>query len=215
MIFPAANKLTKIALACVAVVIPGISSAIESSELVCIEYDFGGAKIASASQVNKPTDHRSLSANQGFGMSFGFSVTNDPQDFGIQLMAGVKGNYVDLCRTYAFEYFLDTSCSYELNFTTYPVVAMMIHRRSGVQLGAGIVFQSHPTLRADGPLAKYDIHFDYALGYAVEIASATRGTNNDKSFGQFGLRYTWLTYTIDGIDAARGNSLGVFFRGSR
>lgn len=173
-------------------------------------YDFGGKKLVQAALVHEPSDHRSITANEGEFLNIGLSFIDDSGDFTLDTSIGFK--YGLLCSSYEGEFYAPT-CTWDseldVMFSRAPIEALVVYRGiTDLRFGAGLTYQIDPILSVSAPLADYKIHFDDAPGYVMELAMTSKAAGGGSAY--IGLRYNWLTYKIDGVKAAGANGAGLF-----
>jgi len=206
------------------VMLPSTAFAIEGGLAIRWGYDFGygSKKLVESSQLGFPNDRRSITASEGEFFTFGFSLIDDKREFGIDATVGVKS--ATLCDVYYYDgssgdsawlSLLWPTCAWDatLNaeFSRVPLDLIATYNAApGLRLGAGVTYQLAPELSVSAPLANYKILFDNALGYIVEIDIGNPASRGESGYLYLGLRYTWLTYRINRIEAARANGFGLF-----
>jgi hypothetical protein len=189
-------------------------------------YDSGhdSKKLVQAALIGNPDDHRSITSGEGEFFTLGASLISDTRDFALDAAAGLKSaticDYYNANNSGGDYWWLDflwPSCAWDatLNaeFSRIPFELIAVYQGvPGLRLGAGLTYQTSPTLKVHAPLANYKINFDNALGYVAEIAYTGNSANNNSTGTAIyiGARYTWLIYSIGGVEAAKANGVGLF-----
>jgi hypothetical protein len=181
------------------------------------DFGYGSKKLVEAANIGFPHDRRSITASEGEFFTLGFALIGDSREFALDASVGIKS--ATLCDSYDIsggDYgWVDAlwpTCAWDatLNAEFFRIPFGLIAAYNGVpglRLGAGLTYQTSPTLKVDAPLAYYKINFDNALGYVAEVAY-TGNSRNPSVY--IGARYTWLSYSIDGVEVAKANGAGLF-----
>ena len=184
------------------------------------DFGYGSKKLVEASQLGYPSDRRSITASEGEFFAIGLSLISDSREFALDTGIGVKS--ATLCDSYyvgegdnGWMDLLWPTCAQDttlnVEFSRVPLDLIATYNGvPGLRLGAGVTYQLAPELSISAPLVNDKILFDNALGYIAEIGVGNPANRSDDGFVYLGLRYTWLTYRIKGVEAARANGIGLF-----
>lgn len=186
------------------------------------DFGYGSKKLVEASQLGYPSDRRSITASEGEFFTIGLSLLGDSREFGVDAALGLKS--ATLCDSYNFnnqggDYWwadlLWPSCTWDatlnVEFSRVPLDLIATYNGvPGLRFGAGVTYQLAAELSISAPLVNDKILFDNALGYIAEIGVGNPANRGGDGFVYLGLRYTWLTYRIKGVEAARANGFGLF-----
>jgi len=188
------------------------------------DFGYGSKKLVEASQLGFPHDRRSITASEGEFINLGISLFSDSREFALDAAVGVKSaTLCDLYNSSGDYWWVDLlwpTCAWDatLNaeFSRVPIDLIATYNGvPGLRLGAGVTYQLAPELSVSAPLVNGKILFDNALGYIAEIGFGNPSTRRGDTFVYWGLRYTWLTYRIKGVEAAKANGIGLFLGFSR
>lgn len=156
---------------------------------------FGGDELASVQFVGGPTE----SIDAGGLISGSIGLISDINDT------------VELRTSIGIKFDLITAENLDMNFTRFPLTAMLFSIGEKVSFGLGATYHLNPTLDISGSLGSTDAEFDDAFGLVAEI---------DFKLGErgyIGLKATFIDYELNtafGSSEVSGNSTGIVI-GSR
>lgn len=127
----------------------------------------------------------------------------------ISLAAGLKSEIVkglELRTTIGIKFDNITASNGEVDFTRFPVNAMLVKKGEVFSIGIGATYHLNPEFKASGFTGGYTASYNNALGFIAEVDYAL----NEKAY--LGLKATAIDYEINGIFTStkiNGNSIGV------
>ena len=127
----------------------------------------------------------------------------------ISLAAGLKteiGKSFELRTTIGIKFDSITASNGELDFTRYPVNAILFKKGEVFSIGVGATYHLNPEFEVSGFNGDFTASFNNALGFIAEVDYAL----NEKAY--LGLKATAIDYEINGTFASteiNGNSIGV------
>lgn len=186
------SQLCKVAALAFAVVVPAASLAQTIRPMFKAGFDTGGDTIVTAVFTNGST--KSLKANELLFLGGGVSILNDDKDLQAELSLGIKTDSI-------------SASNGDIDFTRYPLDALVFYRESKFRLGGGLTYHFSPKVSGSGVAGGVDIKFKDALGV---ILQADYLVWREMSVG---LRYTMLEYkTASGPAAtAKSDGFGLVF----
>lgn len=127
----------------------------------------------------------------------------------ISFAAGLKsdvGESLELRTTIGIKFDSITASNGELDFTRYPVNAMLFTKGETFSIGIGATYHLNPEFKASGFTGDFTASFENALGFIAEVDYAL----SEKAY--LGLKFTSIDYEINGPFSStefNGNSIGV------
>jgi hypothetical protein len=153
--------------------------------------DFGGDTLVTAFFVDGSTD--TIKANEGIVLGGGVAIFNDAKTASLEA-------------TISWKYASISADNGEIEFTRFPVDALLFYNFPKARLGAGVTYHLNPDLKGSGVIGGLNVEFDNALGF---IAQADYRASEKVAFG---LRYTKLSYDVAGAtESMDANGVGVTF----
>ncbi len=151
-------------------------------------FDFGGETLVTAVFTNGDTD--SIKANEGVFFGAGVAVFNDTKTISSEL-------------TISWKYTSITAENGDIEFTRFPVDALLFYNFPKVRMGAGVTYHLNPELDGSGVAGGLSVDFDNALGFLAQV---------DWRIAEkvaVGARYTALDYDeANGGGTVGSNGLG-------
>ena len=132
----------------------------------------------------------SIGANEGLYAGGGVSVRND------------AGN-IELLATLSVKYQRLHADNGEINWTRYPLDALLFYRWPSFRLGGGLTYVMDPRVKGSGAASNVDTSFDNATGMLLQGDYLLDGF-------ALGLRATLLDYKFAG-STVKASGLGVSF----
>lgn len=131
----------------------------------------------------------SIKANQGFYFGGGI-VTSFYRDLQLEV-------------SLTFKYTSAYGTSGEVDWTRYPLDALVFYRWSRMRYGGGLTYHFSPRLKGGGEAADVNVKFDNALGFVLQADYSITD--------QFtaGVRYTAIEYETSASPAATTRSSGI------
>jgi hypothetical protein len=187
------SRLCKLVALASAAVAPAASLAQDFRPMVKAGYDFGGDTLVTAVFTNGST--QSIKANDGLFVGGGVSILNDAKNLQGEVTLSVKYESID-------------ASNGSVEFTRFPLEALVFYRESQFRLGGGVTYHLSPKVKSSGVVGGLSIDFKDALGVVLQ---ADYRVWREMAVG---LRYTILEYkTASGpAGTAKSNGFGVAFR---
>jgi hypothetical protein len=169
-------------------VLAGTAQAVDVKPVFMIGYDFGGDTMDGLILANGDTVE--VTANEGFYFGGGASVLNEAKTVeGVVTIAWKQGAAV--------------ASNQDITWTRYPLDVLLYYRADKLRVGGGLTYHLNPELEYDGDLANGTFTFDDARGFVFQVDYRPAPNVG------VGLRYTAIDYEFEGVEAAKGNGLGL------
>lgn len=153
--------------------------------------DFGGDTLVTAVFTNGDTD--TIKANEGVILGGGIAIFNDTKTVSSEI-------------TLNWKYTSISADNGDIEFTRFPVDALLFYNSPKARLGAGVTYHMNPSLEGSGVVGGLNVDFDNALGF---IAQAEYRASEKVAFG---IRYTKLSYDVTGATGSvDANGVGATF----
>jgi hypothetical protein len=188
-LFMATKSIVAIALAG-AILAAAPARAQEVKPMFKVGVDTGGDKLVTVLFTDGST--QSINANEGFFLGGGVSIVNLAKDIETEISISYKSGTIK-------------ASNGEINWTRYPIDALVFYRFPKVRLGGGLTYHLGPKLSGSGfasPIngspkdaAGFMLQADYRLAEKMAV----------------GLRYTSLEYKFTGAASAKSDGIGVVF----
>jgi hypothetical protein len=146
-------------------------------------FDFGGETLVTAVFTNGETD--SIKANEGVFFGAGVAIFNDAKTVSSEL-------------TISWKYTSISADNGDIEFTRFPVDALLFYNFPEVRVGAGATYHLNPELDGSGVAGGLNVDFDNALGFLAQIDWRIAEKVS------VGARYTALDYD----EASSGGTVG-------
>jgi hypothetical protein len=187
------SRLCKVAALAFAAVVPAASLAQEVRPMFKAGFDTGGDTLVTAVFTNGST--QSIKANDGLYVGGGVSILNDAKDLQGEVTLSYKIESID-------------ANNGSIEFTRFPLEALVFYRESRFRLGGGLTYHLSPKVKGSGIVGGLNVEFKDALGV---ILQADYLVWREMAVG---LRYTMLEYkTASGpAGTAKSDGFGVTFR---
>lgn len=171
-----------------AVATPVASSAAEIRPMIKVGVDTGGDVLLT--QMFPGGEIETIKGNQGFYAGGGVSVTRFYRDLELEV-------------SLTFKYTSAYGSNGEVDWTRYPLDALVFYRWSKVRAGGGLAYHVSPKLKGSGSAAGVNVKFDNALGFSLQA--------DYRITEQFtaGVRYTAIDYETSASLAATTKSSGI------
>lgn len=169
----------------------GVSHAADVRGVFKAGFDFGGDTIVTAFMTDGGTE--TIKANEGFVLGGGFAVFNDTKTLSSEI-------------TLSWKYTSISAENGDIEFTRFPVDALLFFNSAKSRLGIGATYHLNPEVEGSGVATGFGWEFDDALGFIAQVDYRA----SEKI--AFGLRYTNLTYDVVGSDvSAKADGIGGMF----
>jgi opacity protein-like surface antigen len=181
------SHLCKVAALAAAAAAPAASLAQEVRPMFKVGFDTGGDKVVTALFTNGST--KSIKANELLFLAGGVSILSDDKNLQAELSLGIKVDSI-------------TASNGDIDFTRYPLDALVFYRESHVRVGGGLTYHFSPKVSGSGVAGGVNVNFKDALGVILQADYLIwRGMS-------VGLRYTILDYKTSSGPARTVNSDG-------
>ncbi len=157
---------------------PSISFGFEWHGVFNLGHDFGGDRVASLKFAGGGT--AKLKTDEGFYLDIGCLVPFN-QSF---------GRSYEWLTTVGVKVGEETASNGALEWKSIPVRTTLLARLGNYRLGGGLVYHTRSKFEATGAAGAYEIDFDDALGYELQIAYAPYHFTYSASGYQLGIRHT-------------------------
>jgi len=183
--------------------LPSISFGFEWHGVFNIGHDFGGESVAKLDFEGGGT--AKLKADEGLYLDIGYLVPFN-QTFGRSL---------EWLTTVGIKVGEETASNGALKWKSIPVRTTLLARLGNYRLGGGLVYHTRSKSEATGAAGDYEIDFDEALGYELQIAYAPYHFTYSASGYQLGIRHTITDFetTIEGQSLSLDGSTTAVFMG--
>jgi hypothetical protein len=171
-----------------AAVAPFGSHAADVRPMLKLGVDTGGDVLLN--HVFPDGEVETIKGNQGFYAGGGISVINFYRDLELELSA-------------TFKYTTAYGNNGEVDWTRYPLDALVFYRWSRLRAGGGVTYHIGPKLKGDGDAAGLKVRFENAFGFALQ--ADYRITD----YFTAGVRYTAIEYETKASPAVTTKSSGV------
>lgn len=182
-----ASRIAALALAGAA---PFASPAADLRPMIKMGIDTGGDEILA--HVFPGGEVETLNGNQGFYAGGGVSITNF-----------YRGADLELEVSLSFKYTTAYGENGEVDWTRYPLDALLFYRWPKVRAGGGLTYHFGPKLRGDGDASSVNVKFENALGFVLQ--ADYRVTEKLTA----GVRYTAIEYETKASPATTTKSSGI------
>jgi len=167
---------------------PVASHAMEVRPMAKLGFDFGGDTLVTA--VFTDGSSQSVKANEGIYLGGGVSIVPGWYDMVIELSIAWKWTGV-------------TAENGEINWTRYPLEALVFHRVQQFRFGGGLTYHINPKLDGSGVVGGLNVKFKDALGFILQADYVIwKGL-------AAGLRYTSIDYEVADGSAPKAKSNGA------
>ena len=176
-------KKTTVLSVCAGVVLFTSNAQADVSPTAKIGYDTGGD---TAKTVYTTDGDKTIKANEGFFVGAGFAVRNAAKTLETNITVNWKYTGIH-------------ASNGDVNFTRFPVDALLFYTGQKFKVGAGITYHLNPKIDGSGAGSGYSADYEDALGAMAEV---------DYRLGSaaIGLRYTSIKYKPSGASSG-GNSI--------
>jgi outer membrane protein with beta-barrel domain len=177
------------ALALVLAVTTSIASrAAEIHPMIKVGIDTGGDTLITLLFSDGSTE--TIKANQGFYVGGGVSIVNASRDLELEV-------------SLSFKYTSAYGTKGEIDWTRYPLDALVFYRWTRMRLGGGLTYHLNPRLKGSGDVGGLNVMFDNAPGLALQA--------DYRITDQFtaGVRYTAVEYETSSNPATATKSSGL------
>jgi hypothetical protein len=167
---------------------PVAANAAEIRPMVKVGIDTGGDALLT--HVFPDGEAETIKGNQGFYAGAGVSVTNFYRDLELEI-------------SLSFKYTTAYGNNGEIDWTRYPLDALVFYRWTKWRAGGGLTYHVGPKLKGDGDAAGVSIKFENALGFVLQA--------DYRITDQFtaGVRYTAIDYETSASPAVTTKSSGI------
>lgn len=141
-----------VVLAALALAMP--AQAMDVRPLVKAGADFGGETLVTVEFDDGDIDR--MKANEGVYAGGGLAIITDTRDVEFHLTAAYKYAYLD-------------ADNGDIEWTRWPLEALVFYRFPHVRVGAGLTYHVSPRLRGDGAVSDLDVRFKNALGGVIQV----------------------------------------------
>jgi hypothetical protein len=171
-----------------AVATPLASGAAEIRPMIKLGLDTGGDTLIT--HVFPDGEVETIKGNQGFYVGGGASIVN------------AAGN-LELEVSLTFKYTSAYGKNGEVEWTRYPLDALVFYRWARWRAGGGLTYHFGPKLKGGGDAAGVNVEFDNALGFVLQA--------DYRITDQFtaGVRYTAIDYETSASPAVTTKSSGI------
>jgi hypothetical protein len=181
------SRLCKVAALAFAAVVPAASLAQEVRPVFKVGIDTGGDTVVTALFTNGST--KSIKANELLFLAGGVSILNDDKNLQAEVTLGIKLDSI-------------TASNGDIDFTRYPLDALVFYRESKFRVGGGLTYHFSPKVSGSGVAGGVNVNFKDALGVILQADYLIwRGMS-------VGLRYTILDYKTSSGPSRTVNSDG-------
>ena len=94
----------------------------------------------------------------------------------------------------------------DLDFSRYPITAMLFNKGEKFSMGIGTTYHLNPKFKSSGFAGNFTVDFDNAIGFIAEVDYKL----NERAY--VGIQLTTIDYEVNttlGSDKVNGNSFGV------
>lgn len=165
------------------------SRAAEIHPMIKVGIDTGGDTLIS--RMFSDGSIETIKANQGFYVGGGASIVNASRDLELEL-------------SLSFKYTSTYGTNGDIDWTRYPLDALVFYRWARMRLGGGLTYHLSPRLKGSGDAAGVNVKLDNALGFALQA--------DYRITEQFtaGIRYTSVEYeTSTNPAATKSSGVGI------
>jgi hypothetical protein len=157
--------------------------------MIKVGIDTGGDTLVTATFADGSTE--TINANQGFYVGGGVSIVNAAKNLELEI-------------SLSFKYTTAYGPSSELDWTRYPLDALVFYRWSWLRLGGGLTYHLNPQLKGNGEVSGLTTGFDNALGFVLQADYRITETFTA------GVRFTSVDYKASaGPLKATGSGVGI------
>jgi hypothetical protein len=169
--------------------VPFASRAADVRPMFKVGIDTGGDVLLTRTFTSGETE--TIKANQGFYVGGGVSVTN------------FHNKDLELEVSLTFKYTTAYGTSGEVDWTRYPLDALVFYRWPRMRAGGGLTYHYGPRLKGDGDAAGLNVKFENALGFALQADYRIT------EYFTVGVRYTAIEYETKVSPAVTTKSSGI------
>lgn len=167
---------------------PFASRAADVRPMIKVGVDTGGDNLLT--HVFPDGEVETIKGNQGFYAGGGVSVTNFYRDLELEV-------------SLSFKYTTAYGNNGEVDWTRYPLDALVFYRWPRLRAGGGLTYHFGPKLKGDGDAAGVNVKFENALGFVLQ--ADYRITDHFTA----GVRYTAIEYETEASPAVTTKSSGI------